>query len=26
VLFDLQGTAKESLKTTDHADYGPAAK
>ena len=26
VLFDLQGTAKESLKTTDHADYGPAVK
>ena len=26
VLFDLQGTAKESLKTTDHADYGPPIK
>ena len=24
VLFDLQGTAHESLTTTDHADYGSA--
>ena len=26
ILFDLQGTRNESLKTTDHADYGPVAK
>lgn len=26
VLFDLQGNAKETLKTTDHADYGPVGK
>jgi beta-galactosidase len=26
VLFDLQGTAKESLRSTDRADYGPSAK
>jgi len=25
VVFDLQGTAKESIKTTDHADYGSEA-
>jgi beta-galactosidase len=24
VLFDLKGTASESLTTTDHADYGPS--
>jgi beta-galactosidase len=24
ILFDLNGTASESLTTTDHADYGPA--
>ncbi len=24
VLFDLEGTAAESLTTTDHADYGPS--
>jgi len=26
VIFDLQGTEKESLKTIDHADYGQAGK
>jgi len=26
LIFDLQGTAKESLKSTDRADYGPAGK
>lgn len=25
VLFDLKGTGGESLSTSDHADYGPAA-
>jgi beta-galactosidase len=25
ILFDLKGTAAESLSTTDHADYGPPA-
>jgi hypothetical protein len=24
ILFDLNGTAAESLTTTDHADYGPS--
>jgi beta-galactosidase len=24
ILFDLEGTATESLTTTDHADYGPS--
>jgi beta-galactosidase len=23
ILFDLNGTANESITTTDHADYGP---
>jgi beta-galactosidase len=26
VIFDLQGTRNESLKTIDHADYGPASR
>jgi beta-galactosidase len=26
VIFDLQGTAKESIKTIDHADYGSASR
>jgi len=26
LIFNLQGTAKESLKSTDRADYGPAGK
>jgi beta-galactosidase len=26
LIFDLQGTTKESLKSTDRADYGPAGK
>jgi len=26
VIFDLQGTAKESIKTIDHADYGSATR
>lgn len=26
VLFDLQGKENETLKTTDHADYGPPAR
>ncbi|WP_109485774.1 glycoside hydrolase family 35 protein [Occallatibacter savannae] len=26
VLFDLQGSKSESLKTTNHADYGPTVK
>jgi beta-galactosidase len=26
IIFDLQGTGNESLKTIDHADYGPTAK